>query len=196
MLRPSPPGPFLPLRGESSVREGGLGASWLLLQSEGRFGRDSAVCTAGGGVQLGCRAAAAVMSAACGFRVGEHLSGKAARHSQALCRVFARAERVPPGSQAFSRADECVCDSPAPSGELGVPVTHRSPCEGVLGKCPAAASTPLALLLDIPGSCVRSPRRWDRLPAPAARLSLPASCRHPGPGGLPGSSANASSGGG
>lgn len=83
----------------------------------------------------GCtgRAEAAMVSAACKFRAGEHLSRKAAHRSQALCRVLARAERVPPGSQALSGADECVCDSPVPSGELGVPVTHRSSSRGCQG---------------------------------------------------------------
>lgn len=43
-----PPRTFLP-----SVQGGGLGASRLLLKSEGCFGRGSALCAAGGDVQLG-----------------------------------------------------------------------------------------------------------------------------------------------
>lgn len=64
----------------------------LLLQSKDCFGRDSALCAAGGGVQIGRRAGAAIVSVACKFRVAKYLSRKAAHRSQALCRVLAGAE--------------------------------------------------------------------------------------------------------
>ena len=162
------------------------------------FGRDSALCAAGGGVQLSCRAVhcsgkagAAIASAACKCRVREHLSRKAAHHSQALCRVLARAEQVPPGSQPLSGAVECVCDSP-------VPMTHWSSVRGV-GEMPCSCEYPTRFAALYSGRlCAVSTmgrRRWDQLPGPAAQLSLPASCKQSHPSGLPYSPANTASGG-
>lgn len=55
---------------------------------------------------------------------------------------------MPPGSQALSGADECVCDSPVP--RAGSASDSQVPGEGMSGKCPTAVSVPLALLLSIP----------------------------------------------
>lgn len=50
---------------------------------------------------LAKRAGAAIVSTPAVWS-GEHLSREAVHNSQAPCRVLARAEGVPPGSQAFS----------------------------------------------------------------------------------------------
>lgn len=97
------------------------------------------------------RAGTAIVPAACQFGIREHLSRRAAHRSQALCRVLARAEQAPPGSQAFSGADECVCDSGSQQ-RAGSACDSWIFCEGVQGKSPAAVSIPLTLLLPIPVS--------------------------------------------
>lgn len=114
------PRAFLPLCRERSVWGGGLGASRLLLQSKGHFGRDSALRAAGGGVQLGRRA----------VPEGPGLP---------LCLLPANSESgsIFPGKlpivPRLCAGYECVCDSPVPSGEQGVPVTHRFSARGCRG---------------------------------------------------------------
>lgn len=121
---PDPPRTFLPLRGETSVQGGGLGASRLLLKSRGCFGRVPALCAAGGDVQLSHsagRAGAAIL-----FAQSQGAS------FQESCPSFpgyqpglSSASRFP-GS--LSEADECVCDSPVP--RAGSASDSQVPCEG------------------------------------------------------------------
>lgn len=86
-------------------------------------------------------------------------------------------------------ADECMYDSPVPRAGSASD-SQVIPCEGVLGKCPTAASIPLTSAALYSRGCVRSPPAWA-----GAGLSSPISCRQPQPWGLPCSRARAVSGG-